>query len=194
MAAQRQTLRMSVVEYLEFERTAESRHEYYDGVIFDMAGASINHNRITIAAASSLINALRGKDCEVFMTDLRLRISLSRYAYPDVIVVGGDVVTTDEEPPAVLNPVLIVEVLSPSTEAFDRDSKFDFYASIPSFQEYLLISQTQPRVEQRVRSGPQWDLNVHHGPDAIVQLKSISVDLRLSELYARVEFGTEGAA
>jgi Uma2 family endonuclease len=183
---------MSVAEYLEYEGTAESRHEYYDGVIYDMAGGSPNHNRIAVDTAAALVPLLRDRGCEVFAFDMRLQVDVTKYSYPDIVVTCGQAQFTDETPPSLLDPVLVIEVLSNSTERFDREGKFDYYASRSSLREYVLIAQDQPRVERYFRTGlTSWEFEVYHGLDLAVHLRSLDLDVPMAAIYQRVEFEAE---
>jgi len=129
-------------EYLEYERKSEIRHEYIDGEIYEMAGANKRHNRISVNVVRLLDNQLLERDCNVYGSDMRVRItSIGKYTYPDVIAVCGEEIFEDETEDTLLNPMLIVEVLSKSTEAYDRGGNFEYYQTIESFQEYVLITQ-----------------------------------------------------
>ena len=140
-------------EYRELEETAEFRNEYRDGEIVQMTGGSINHSQIIGNIYAFLKSALRGKNARPFMSDLRLWIPrYRRGTYPDVMVVEGELVCTEGRKDEILNPVLIVEVLSKSTKDFDREDKFRFYRSIPEFREYVLVNRSEFLVAQYIKT------------------------------------------
>ena len=152
MCAIPESLRMTEPEYLEFERENESKHEYFCGEVFAMARASANHTLICSYVASALIVALGDKPCAVYQNDMRVKVSATGlFTYPDVSVVCGDPQFADDIFDTLLNPIVLIEVLSPSTEAHDRGKKFQDYRQIPSLQEYLLISQDSARIERYLR-------------------------------------------
>lgn len=182
-------------EYLAFEREqCEAKHEYLGGSIFPMVetirgmvGASLAHNRIVSNLVISLGNQMRGRPCDVFSGDMRLHIpATGLYTYPDVVALCGEPKFADDQFDVLLNPSLIIEVLSPSTEAYDRGAKFDHYRSIESLQIYLLIAQDQVSVEQFQRQENGWLLTVAKGFDARIGLDIIDCELTLVDVYARV--------
>jgi Uma2 family endonuclease len=181
--------RISPQEYLARERTAGHKSEYYRGQIFAMAGASPNHNRIVRNLLTDLDAQLKGGPCEVFPSDLRLSCPSGLMTYPDAQVICGPLeyrIGTDD---TVTNPKLIVEVLSKSTESYDRGQKFEFYRDIPSLQEYLLISYREPLVERFVRQAEGgWLLTEAKGLDATIQLSVIGCTLALREVFRDVTF------
>jgi Uma2 family endonuclease len=177
-------------EYLAFERASESRHEYQSGRIYSMAGASREHNLITGNVAGELRSQLKGKPCETYSNDMRVRISRTRlYTYPDVVVVCGKPVFIDDYNDTLINPTLIVEVLSPTTEAYDRGEKFRDYRTIESFSEYVLIAQNKMAVDHFVKQNNIW---VIKEVEQKVRLVTISCTLSLADIYDRVEFEAEG--
>lgn len=183
--------RVSVEEYLDLERRSETKSEYLDGEIFAMSGASRRHNLITVNATASLHAQLKGRSCETYGGDMRVRIpATGLYTYPDVSVVCGTPRfddEADEEMDTLLNPTLIVEVLSPSTEGYDRGKKFSHYRTVESLREYVLVSQDEPRVEvfSRQTEG-HWVLSEAGGIEETIALPSIGCGLRLAEVYDRV--------
>lgn len=197
MLAFRNPSRLTAQEYLDFEKRSESRNEYYDGLLVNMAGASLDHNRAAIDTASALNGLLSGTGCEAFAMDLRVQLSPSKYAYPDVVTVCGEPHLVGDEPPTLTNPILICEVLSPSTEVFDRNRKFEYYAAIETFEEYVLISQDRPKVERYYRElgtgREKWTYEVHDSLDGVIHLESVKCSLPLSAIYQRVEFGRADA-
>jgi len=179
-------------EYLAAERKAERRSEYLNGEVFAMAGASRRHVQISGNLITTLNNQLKGRDCDVYATELRVRVNPKGnylYAYPDVSVVCGESKFEDERFDTLLNPKVIIEILSPSTEPFDRGKKFTLYRQIDSLAEYLLIAQDETRVEQYVRQpGGDWVLSERTGLDDAVTLPSLGLNLKLSDIYYRVSF------
>ena len=181
-------------EYLERERRAETKSEYFDGQVFALAGASANHNRIVVNLIALLRLQLRNKPCEPFASDMRVKVEATGlYTYPDVVVVCGEPQFEDEHRDTLLNPVVIIEVLSPSTEAYDRGKKFAHYRRIPSLQEYLLVAQDGMRVERFQRQEKdRWILTEYAQPEEVVVLDAIGCTLRVEEIYERVEWETAG--
>ena len=177
-------------EYLEIETQAEYRSEYYDGEVVPMAGGSPNHNQIALNLSGALNFALRRQPYRVFMTDLRLWIPRQRiYTYPDVMVVAGNLEFAEGRKDTITNPLLIMEVLSKSTNNFDRGEKFEFYRTIPSFQEYILIDQTKIHVEQFAKTADnKWLLSEYEDENALLALTNIQFEIPLVDIYIRVEF------
>lgn len=175
-------------EYLTLERQAEFKSEYYDGEIFAMTGASHKHNLITVNIGAELRNQLKGRACEVYQSDMRVHVpATGLYTYPNVVVVCGEPQLEDEHFDTLLNPTLIVEVLSKSTARYDRTGKFSDYRSIPSFAEYLLVVQSEYRVEQSAKqSDGRWLLTDFRSLEDVVRLDSIQCSLSLKEIYDKV--------
>jgi len=187
--------RLSEADYFRHEESAEYRSEYRDGEIVAMAGATVNHNQIV----GNLYTALRGRlerTCRVFATDLRLFVPRHRfYTYPDVMVICGRLQFAPGRMDTVTNPILIVEVLSPSTEAYDRGRKFEFYRSLDSLQEYVLVDQDRFLVEHfRRQEDGTWLLTAYEQPEDILHLPVLGVDLPLAVIYERVEWQTNANA
>lgn len=179
---------ISPEEYLAWEREADFKSEYVNGRIYAMAGASRAHNRITSNAHAFLFAQLRGGRCEPFMADMRLKVrATGLYAYPDVMVACDGARYESDGLDTLLDPTVLIEVLSPSTEAWDRTGKFAHYRYLPSLREYLLIAQDRMHVEVFARRGEQWLFTEFNRPDEIVRLESIGCDLALSDLYERVD-------
>lgn len=181
-------IHISPEDYLTTERAAEMRSEYHDGEVFAMAGASYAHNLIVANLIAALRPRLRGGSCAVLPSDLRLWIEASRrYVYPDVTVVCGDPRFTDEHRDTLTNPIVLVEVLSKATEAYDRGEKFELYRTLPSFAEYLLFAQDRPHCEHFVRQpGDRWLLTEEHRLDVPLELASIGCELTLEEVYEEI--------
>ncbi|MGL5832381.1 MAG: Uma2 family endonuclease [Waterburya sp.] len=177
-------------EYLELETTAEYRSEYLDGQIISMAGGKPNHNKISLNLSSALNYALKKTAYDVFMSDLRLIIpDRSLYTYPDVMVAETPLVFAENRQDTITNPIAIAEILSDSTEKYDRGDKFRMYRTIPSFREYVLISQTAMQVEKFTKNDAnQWVLSEYAGQDAKIVFDSFEFEISLDELYDRVDF------
>jgi Uma2 family endonuclease len=181
---------MTEAEYLEIERHAEFKSEYFDGEMFAMAGGTPMHSLIAANLIREFGNQLKGRPCRPFTSDLRLKIETAGlFTYADMAVVCGSLqhATGDEE--TVVNPTLVAEVLSDSTEAYDRGIKFRNYIQVPTLQEYLLVSQREPRVEHFVRqaSGP-WLWREVSGLEASLEIPSLQITVALAEIFAGVEF------
>ena len=178
------------LEYLERERKAEFRSEYDQGVMIPMAGASKEHKRITFNTSGLFWSQLAGSSCEGFAQELRVRVpQCDKYYYPDVVVVCGEPRFEDATFDVLLNPRLVIEVLSDSTERKDREEKFDCYETPESLTDYVLISQTEPRIEHFSRlEGGGWRFVVVRGVESVLSLPAVSCSLRLADIYARVTF------
>ncbi|HWS87187.1 MAG TPA: Uma2 family endonuclease [Pyrinomonadaceae bacterium] len=178
---------LSPEEYLSLERRAEFKSEYVDGVAYAMSGGSARHNLITGNLVTELNNQLRTRDCQVYPSDMKVRLPNSKkFFYPDVSVVCGEAQFADERQDVILNPVLIVEVLSESTEAFDRGRKFSSYQQIESLREYLLVSQGEFVVEHFLRQETGWLYTKAAGLDAALTLPTLDCRIALSDLYNKV--------
>jgi Uma2 family endonuclease len=192
MSAQPQP-RLTPEQYLEIERAAQFRSEYYNGRMYAMSGASYRHVMIISSLSRRLQNALEAGRCSVGTNDLRVRVSpAGLYTYPDLVVICGEPKFADNRADTVLNPTLIVEVLSPSTEAYDRGFKFAQYRTLESLQEYGLVSQSEPRVEifRRQPSG-DWLLSESAGMEAICRFDSAGCTIAVKDIYDKVTFGGE---
>ncbi|MEG4496794.1 Uma2 family endonuclease [Microcoleus sp. F10-C6] len=180
-------------EYRKLEENAEFRNEYRDGEIVKMTGGSINHSRIIRNLSRVLGNLLEGQPYELFHNDLRLWIPrYRRGTYPDVMVIEGEPVFTEGRSDEILNPMLIVEVLSKSTKDFDREDKFRFYRSIPEFREYVLVNQSEFLVAQYIKTeSNEWLFREYEGETATVSFASLRVQMSMSEIYAKVVFESQ---
>jgi len=177
-------------EYLAREREAEFKSEYLNGEIFAMAGASRPHNLITGNIYAKLHAQLERRACNVYPSDMRLKVSSSGlYTYPDVMVVCGEEEFDDDEEDTLLNPALIVEVLSKSTERQVRGAKFEHYSKLASLREYLLVAQNRPRLELFTKQSPgRWLLAEFESLDDVVVLTSINCELALKDVYLKINF------
>lgn len=180
--------RLTVQEYLAFERQSETKSEYLEGEVCAMTGASRKHILITGNVHGEIRAQLKGRDCEIYSNDMRIRTPTSSfYFYPDVAVACGEPKFEDSEFDTLLNPTLIVEVLSSSTEDYDRGTKFVRYRSIPSLSEYILIAQDRPYVEHWLRqTADQWLLIEIDDLEQTLEMPSIGCRLPLTEIYDRV--------
>jgi len=176
-------------EYLEMEEISEVKHEYYQGEIFAMAGASEKHNLIVTNLIFILESKLRKRPCRVYPGDMRLKIEeTGLYTYPDVMVVCGERKFSGEKKNTLLNPDVIIEVLSDSTEGYDRGEKSRHYRRIDSLKEYLLISQKFKMIEKYSRTSEQrWLLTESDKADGIILIESIGCELNLSEVYDKTD-------
>ncbi len=182
--------RFTPAEYLELERAAEVKSEFINGEIFQMSGASRRHNLIVTNIVRELSTQLRGRPCETYAGDMRVRVSdAGLYTYPDVVAVCGKPSLEDRHFDTLMNPTLIVEVISPSTEAYDRGRKFEFYRKLPSLREYLVVSQDAPHVDRFVVDDlGRWSLTDASGLEDSFELTSVGCSLRLADVFDRIEF------
>ena len=188
-------IRFTPQEYLALERKSETRNEYYNGEIVAMAGASREHNLTVANLLRDIGNQLEDRPCESYPSDMRVFIEATGlYTYPDVSVVCGEPRFQDREVDTLLNPTVIVEVLSPSTEAYDRGDKFRHYRRIDSLREFVLISQDRMMVERYTRQGKDWVLSEMTDPDQVLKLESIGCQIPLDRIYAKIKFPEPGAA
>ena len=197
--AQLQTQPVTVEEYLVNERAAEERHEYLDGVVYAMAGESQQHGIISQNLSGQLYLQLRGKPCQTFIKDTKVRCGpdpqvlrsiKNLFAYPDLVVVCGERSYHDQYRDVLLNPTVIIEVLSETTKDYDRGEKFERYRTwLPSLAEYVIVHQTQPRIEhhQRQPTG-QWLMTTFDGLDAVLNLPALACSLTLRDIYEGVVF------
>ncbi len=182
-------------EYLEIERAAQNRHEYYNGRMYAMAGGSYWHGVISGNLVGELRSALKSRACTVTPSDLRVCVAANGlYTYPDIVVVCNEPKFVDRRSDTVLNPSLLIEVLSPSTELADREFKAKLYQQMGSLREYAFVAQTKALVEVYRRS-PEggWPLAEFVGVDAVARFDSIEVSVPLAEIYSKVQFGEEDA-
>lgn len=182
--------RYSPQEYLKLERKAEYKSEYFAGEIFAMSGASEEHNLIVGNVFAALHTQFRGRPCKVYASDMRVKVSKTGlYTYPDVVAVCEEAQLEDDQLDTLLNPTVLIEVLSKSTEAYDRGDKAGHYRKLPSLAEYLLISQDKPHVEHYVRqSDNRWLLSEASELHDIVTLPAVGCTLSLADVYDKVDF------
>jgi len=183
--------RLTYEEYDQLEKTTGLKYEYHNGEVFAMGGASRTHARITTNLPRSVGFRLIGKPCEDFGSDLRVAIPGSgRYMYPDYSIACGPLRAEQPDREAFTNPKVIFEVLSPSTENYDRGAKFDLYSRIPSLEEYILIAQDRYAIDRfkRLENSSSWTLTRYRGVDAVLELESLAIAVPLSEIYDAVDF------
>ena len=179
---------MSPEEYLEFEHHSDIKHEYIDGEVYAMAGTTKAHNTISLNLAILFREKLKNSNCQTFMADIKVNISnKKRFFYPDIVVTCDD--NDDVNAYDIKFPKVIVEVLSESTEKFDRGKKFQYYRTIPSLQEYILISSQEYLIECfRRTKNDLWTLQTYEGLNAILRIENLGIDAPLSEIYATLSF------
>lgn len=179
--------------YLEHERKAEYRSEYFDGQLVSKTGSSADHCTIVGNIAAGIRQQFGNRSCQVFMNTMRTKvIKKSSYFYPDVVAVSGKPQFEDNERDVLLNPTMIVEVLSPSTESYDRGTKFEHYRTIDSLSDYLLVAQDKIHVEHYVRQSDRtWLFSEYKSAEEKIQIESIGCELLLADIYEKVEFESE---
>ena len=189
MSSQRTTL-LTPEEYLEIERRSERKSEYFEGRMYAMSGASYAHVLIVGNLGREVGNQLKGGPCRDYSSELRLRVAPNGlYTYPDLMVICGDPQFVDSRTDTVVNPVLIIEVLSDSTETYDRGRKFEQYRKLASLREYVMVAQDAPHIEQYVcQADSRWLLAEIGGMDASLQFASIKCVLPLAEIYYGVKW------
>ncbi len=176
---------ISPAEYLLAERASEEKHEYYDGQVLAMGGASMKHNDITSNLITNIGNHLKGKDCKILAADMRVSTATKdAYMYPDVLIVCGERQLEDNKFDTLLNPTVIFEILSPSTKGIDKGRKLFFYKGIPSLQEYIMIDSLK-RFIQLARRQPDgaWMFEDISHPEASLFIRTINFHLRMQEIY-----------
>jgi Uma2 family endonuclease len=185
MLALPQKTHMTEAEYLAFERKSEIKHEFVDGEVFAMTGASEEHNLICASLIINIGTQLRGKGCEIYAADMRVKIG-KKYVYPDVTVVCGEAQFADDEFDNLLNPTVIFEILLDTTESYDRGTKSENYRKLPSLEEYVLVAQHQPHIERYLRQADgTWNLKEANGLESSLELTSIGCTLQLAEVCHR---------
>jgi Uma2 family endonuclease len=185
--------RLTEAEYLEIERRAECKSEFLDGEMFAMSGGTRSHYLIASNLNRAIGNQLEGCPCVVYTSDMRVRIQPEGlYTYPDLSVACGEEEFADEHDDTLLNPTVVVEILSDSREAYDRGKKFALYRQIPSLREYLLVSQDKPLVEQYIRQDSgEWLLREVAGLESKLSLPSVGITIAMAKVYSNVRFRPE---
>ncbi|WP_310560785.1 Uma2 family endonuclease [Flavobacterium sp.] len=182
-------LHISEKDYLDTERLAFEKHEYYKGEIFAMSGASIAHNKIAMNSSVDIATKLKGKRCQPFGSDLRIHIPKNTlYTYPDISIVCGEIETTDDKFDTITNPSVIIEILSPSTRNYDKGEKFTLYREIDSLQEYILIDSERIMVEKFIRnSDNSWQLTEYKTMEQSFTIATVSLEMQLQDIYEGVK-------
>lgn len=177
--------KFSIAEYLEMENASPEKHEYYKGEIFAMSGAKVRHNTIARNLLVSLGSKLKGKKCQPYGSDQRIHISSNTlFTYPDISIICGEIITLNNDEWNVLNPIVIIEVLSPSTKNYDRGEKFKLYRDIPTLKEYTLVDSESIHVEVfRLNETNHWELEEYNSLSDQIQVKAIGETILLSEVY-----------
>ena len=179
---------MTVAEYLEWEACQEVKHEYIDGEIIEMTGGTLKHTRIKTNIGGMLFSLL---DLSAFIlcnSDMRVRVSPTRYVYPDFSVVRGEPRMEDDKELTLLNPILVIEVTSPTSEMRDRVDKLDLYADVPSIEAYLIVDQDRPRADLYTRSQEGWHLQIFSNSEDVIPLPMLDCHLPLEQVYRGIEF------
>jgi len=177
--------KLSEEQYLALERVAETKSEFLDGEMFAMSGGTRRHADLQSNLHGELFAQLRGRPCRAYTSDFRIRTASGVYTYPDLSIVCGDVKVADTWTDTLLNPVVLIEVLSPSTEGYDRGLKFQHYRTIESLQDYILVDQTKVRIEQFTRqSDGTWSLRDLSAATDELRIESIGVRLPVAQIYA----------
>jgi len=181
--------KISIEAYLEMENAALEKHEYYQGEVFAMSGAKVPHNRITSNLLAELGMRLKGKKCRPYNSDQRIHIpSNTLFTYPDISIVCGEVITLNDDEYNVLNPTVIIEVLSKSTKNYDRGEKFKLYRDIPTLKEYILVDSQSIHIEAfRMNKNNHWELEEYNAIDTALEVKAINENILLNEIYDGVK-------
>jgi len=180
--------RVTVAEYFALDRASEVRLEYLDGAVRAMAGETPEHNRIVKNISIRLDAAYGERQCDVFIENIRTRVSRTRYRYPDIAALCGPAEFDDQSPPSLLNPAVIFELLSPSTEEADHNDKFDEYEGIETVTDYLLVAQDEIKVLHYTRKSPRnWDLVIYRDATDVLTLSSLNASISVSDIYRRTK-------
>jgi Uma2 family endonuclease len=179
----------SVEDYLRMERNSSTKHEFIDGRILSSAGSSRQHNLIGTNTTVAVGSRIRGHKCELYVNDMRVQLSPNRFSYPDVIVVSGEPKFADSETDVLLNPTVVVEVISRGSSSYDRTVKLESYLAMDSVREILLIKEDEMRAEHYYKQNPkQWVYRIYNAGDDVITLESVSCKISLSEIYSQVKF------
>ena len=178
----------TVDEYLAYEEESGIKHEYIDGEIYAMSGGTVNHSRIIMSVSGLLFQQLRGTNCSPFPSDMRIKLNDSKYVYPDLSVVCGKPVTTDEKRTMLTNPILVVEVTSPSSKKYDMNAKAEMYFSLSTLKAYLVIEQNRAFAQLYTFKDDEWILKKFDHIEDTINLPMINAALSLSEIYENITF------
>lgn len=184
--------KFTIEEYLEFEKTSEEKHEYYQGEIFAMSGTKVDHNIIAGNIYGELKQRLKGKSCRPFNSDQRLYIPQnSLFTYPDISIICGEIITLHNDDWNILNPSVIIEVLSPGTKDYDRGGKFKLYRDIATLKEYILVDTETISIEAfRININGYWELEEYKKPDTTLLVKTVQVTIPVAEIYEGIKLTT----
>ena len=183
---------MTYTEYLAHEEATGMKHEFINGEVWAMTGGTLQHSALASRITRLLGNALEGQPCQVYTSDGRVRIVVDNVStYPDISVVCGSLVRAPDDPEAIINPVVLVEVLSDSTEGYDRGKKFERYRRLPSLRAYVLVTQAEPQIEVYQRQGTRWALTEAHAGDSVT-IDALGVTLDVDAVYANPLPESEG--
>ncbi len=182
--------KISIAEYLEMENASLEKHEYYQGEVFAMSGAKTPHNIVARNMLVALAQRLKGKSCQPFGSDMRIHIEANTlFTYPDISIICGDIITLNNDDYNVLNPSVLIEVLSPSTKNYDRGEKFKLYRDIPTLKEYILIDSLSVNIEVfRLNGGNHWELEEYRQVAAELNIQTVKVALPVAEIYDGTAF------
>ena len=175
----------TIAEYLEMEKAADVKHEFYQGEIFAMAGAGARHNVIASNLMGELYINLKGKPCRPFGSDLRVHIPENMlFTYPDISIICGDITSSKEDEDTAILPIVLIEILSPSTKDYDRGGKFKLYRDIPSLKEYILIDSDAINIEAfRLNAGGHWELEEYKTLAETLSIKAVDVGISIEDIY-----------
>lgn len=181
--------KLSIEEYLQFEKESLEKHEYYKGEIFAMSGASARHNIIQMNLAAILVMKLKGKPCQPYGSDMRIHIPENTlFTYPDLSIICGDIIQSEEDEDTATLPTVIIEILSPSTRQYDQGTKFKLYRQIPSLQQYILVESESVHVESfELNERNLWELKEYKLPEHELAFPALEFSVPLSEIYERTK-------
>ena len=179
---------MSVADYLAWEAQQEVKHEYIDGEIIAMTGGTANHSKIKVNFMLAFGAILDRSEYQIFNSDMQIRVDIGRYVYPDLSIVRGAERFEDEKELVLLNPTLVIEVTSPSSESYDRGDKLSYYVDVPSIEAYLIIDHQRPRADLYTRAEDGWLLRFFSQPEDVIPLGALSCELPLAEIYRGIAF------
>ena len=179
---------MSVADYLEWETGNEIKHEYIDGEVFEMSGATSKHNKIAVNVMFQVLSQVNRASYIVFNSDMRVNVGANRYVYPDLSVVRGPESYENESELTLLNPAMVVEVTSPSSATYDHVDKLDYYFDVPSIEAYLIVDQDRVRAHLYTRAEEGWLVRVYSQPEDVIPLSALNCELPLAQVYRGIEF------
>ncbi len=178
---------MTVTDYIEWEARQELKHEYIDGAIIEVSGGTGNHSKIMVNISAVIYNQIDHSNCVVHSSEMRVKVSDTRYVYPDLSALCGEEVYEDESEVTLLNPVFVVEVTSPSSATYDRVDKLGFYLDVPSIEAYLIVDQDRLRADLYTRAEEGWYVRVFNQPEAVIPLDALNCELSLAQVYRGIQ-------